>query len=293
MSKSTTDAYQIVTNRILEALDAGIVPWRKPWSLPAGMRPISIRGHIYTGINALVLGLSGYSDPRWLTFGKATEIGGNVRKGEKSTPAVFLKVVNRKADPDDDNEKPGKYHLLKKYALFNAEQCEGLDLPTIHIVPIKDFDPIAQAEGIIQGMPNRPAISHDGGDRAFYVPRLDSIHLPPRYAFENAGEYYSTALHELGHSTGHPKRLDRKDLKELAAFGSETYSKEELVAEFTSAFLCHEAGIEQTIENSAAYIRGWSRKLKADKRLVIQAASQGQRAADYILDRQAALQVAA
>ena len=127
-----------------------------------------------------------------------------------------------------------------------------MDLPAIDTGPVNDFDPIDRAEAIIANMPNSPTIDHSGGDRAFYRPLNDSIHLPPRYAFENAGEYYSTALHELGHSTGHPKRLDRKDLKGLAPFGSETYSKEELVAEFASAFLCHEAGIEQTIENSAA-----------------------------------------
>ncbi|MDA1229093.1 MAG: ArdC-like ssDNA-binding domain-containing protein, partial [Chloroflexi bacterium] len=170
---SNDKAYEAITARILESLDAGIVPWRKPWSLPAGMRPYSIRGHVYTGINALVLGLSGYSDPRWITFANAIEMGGNVRKGEKSTPAVFLKVMDRKPDPDDADEKPGKYAMLKKYALFNVTQCEGLDIPVIDTGLVQDFDPIAQAEAIIANMPNRPAMGHDGGDRAFYRPATD------------------------------------------------------------------------------------------------------------------------
>ena len=132
-------------------------------------------------------------------------------------------------------------------------------------------------------MPNPPSITNDGGDRAYYRPSMDSIHMPAMSTFHGAGEYHATLFHELSHSTGHSSRLDRDSLETPAPFGSEIYSREELVAEFGAAFLCAHAGIHGTENNSAAYIAGWSKALRADKRLVIQAASQGQRAADYIV----------
>jgi antirestriction protein ArdC len=132
-------------------------------------------------------------------------------------------------------------------------------------------------------MPNPPRIGFDGHDKAFYRPVTDSIHLPDRNSFDSAGEYYSTLFHEMTHSTGHQSRLNRSTLTEVVPFGSETYSKEELVAEFGAAFLCAHAGIENTVSNSAAYINGWLKKLRSDPKLAILAASQGQKAADYIL----------
>jgi antirestriction protein ArdC len=133
-------------------------------------------------------------------------------------------------------------------------------------------------------MPNPPRIGFDGHDKAFYRPVTDSIHLPDRNSFDSAGEYYSTLFHEMTHSTGHQSRLNRSTLTEVVPFGSETYSKEELVAEFGAAFLCAHAGIENTVNNSASYINGWLRKLRSDPKLAILAASQGQKAADYILN---------
>lgn len=284
--KRTTDrqskAYDLITERILAALEGGEVPWRKPWSLPAGMSPQSVTGHAYSGINAILLGLSGYTDPRWLTFRKANELGGHVRKGEKSMPVVLWKPIEREVEKDDGETEAKTIWLLRYYSVFNVEQCDGLSLPTIDMP--QEFDPIQTAEGIIAAMPNSPSIDHKGGDRAYYSPSSDEVHLPLRAAFESAGEYYSTAFHELGHSTGHNKRLNRHDLETgIAPFGSEVYSKEELVAEFCAALLCNQSGIENTIDNSAAYIQGWAKVLKKDKRLVVTAASQGQRAADFIL----------
>ena len=137
---------------------------------------------------------------------------------------------------------------------------------------------------IVEGMPNPPTIDHDGGDRAFYQPSTDSIHMPAVSSFEGAEEYHSTLFHELSHSTGHESRLNRHGMETgIAAFGSAVYSKEELAAEFGSAFLCARAGIQSTLDNSAAYIDGWRKALNADNRLVITAASQGQKASDYIL----------
>jgi len=284
MSNGNTKAYDVIADRILASLDRGEVPWRKPWGLKPGIMPQSVTGHEYSGINALVLGLSGYGDPRWLTFRKANELGGHVRKGEKSTPVVLWKPLQRETE-DDSGEKITKtFWLLRYYSVFNVEQCEDLSLPAV--AAPKPFDQIEAAETIIASMPNKPSIAHDGGDRAYYVPATDSIHLPPHTAFDGAGEFYSTAFHELGHSTGHEKRLNRHGLETgIATFGSATYSREELAAEFASAFLCHESGIENTIDNSAAYISGWASVIRKDRRLVVQAAAQGQKAADYITGR--------
>ena len=278
---SNDKPYAVITTRILDALESGDVPWRKPWSLPAGMRPQSVTGHAYRGINALVLGLSGYTDPRWLTYRKALELDGHVRRGEKSMPVALWKPIERQ---DDDGETK-VYWLFRYYSVFNVGQCEDLNIPELEVADMPDIDPIAEAEKIIAEMPDPPTIANDGLDRAYYVPTYDAIHLPPLMTFEGADEYYSTAFHELGHSTGHAKRLDRDMGKTLAPFGSPVYSKEELVAEFTSAFLCHESGIANTIENSAAYIQGWSRKLKEEPRLLVQSASLGEKAAQHILGK--------
>jgi antirestriction protein ArdC len=276
-------AYDVITDRILAALDVGEVPWRKPWSIKPGMRPHNATSkRPYSGINALMLGLSGYSDPRWITYRKAAEAGGHVRKGEKATPVVFWKVLLR--DAEDANGEPvtRKWWMLKYYNLFNVSQIDGLDLQAID--EPETFDPIAAAEEIIAEMPNAPTVTHDGIDRAYYRPSLDAIHLPPQAAFDGAEEYYSTAFHELGHSTGHESRLNRHGLETgIAPFGSETYSREELVAEFAAAFLCNASGITNTVENSAAYVTNWAKVIRKDHKLIIQAASQGQKAADYIL----------
>jgi antirestriction protein ArdC len=223
--------------------------------------------------------MTSYTDPRWLTFKQCSAKGGNVKKGEKSTLVIFWKLQDVTTDPDGELTER-QIPFLRYYLTFNVEQCEGLDLPKLES---RKVDVIAQAEAIVAGMPNPPSISYDGGDRAYYVPARDSIHLPARNSFESAGEYYSTVFHELTHSTGHQSRLDRQTLTEVVPFGSETYSKEELVAEFGAAYLNAHAGIEGTLDNSAAYIQGWLKALRNDPKLAIIAASQGQKAADHIL----------
>ena len=235
----------------------------------------------YKGINALMLGLSGYGDVRWLTYKQAAERGGQVRRGEKSTPIIFWKQTQV-----EDTEKPGKTKtipMLRHFAVFNVEQIDGLKLPKL-AVQENTINVIEQAEAVIANMPQRPSIDHDGRGRAYYSPTGDSIHLPPQNAFESPDEYYSTLFHELGHSTGHETRLNRHGMETgIAPFGSATYSKEELAAEFTACFLCHLSGITNTVDNSAAYIKGWASKLRSDRKLVLQGASQGQKAADFIL----------
>jgi antirestriction protein ArdC len=286
-------AYDVITDRIIAALDSGVVPWRKPWALAPGQRPHNISSkRPYTGINAVVLGLAGYTDPRFITYRNAAQLGGNVRKAQRGAPVVWWKSYDKPCDPTHpgevcnrcDPKHPGvrRWWSLGYHTVFNVEQCDGLDLPAIETP--EEFDPIDAAETIVAGMPRPPSITHNGADRAFYRPSEDTVHMPPRSAFDGAGEYYATLLHELGHATGHASRLDRHGMETgIAPFGSATYSREELAAEFTAAFLSADAGIENTLDNSAAYIAGWAKAVRQDRKLVVQAASQGQRAADYIL----------
>ena len=168
--------------------------------------------------------------------------------------------------------------MLRYYTVFNVEQCEGIAAP----VARTSVNPIGECERIMQGMPNPPAVQHDA--RACYRPSIDTVGMPSRNAFNSAEEYYSTLFHELTHSTGHTKRLGRDGIEKLNTFGSESYSKEELIAEMGAAMLCGIAGIERkTLSNSAAYLQSWINVLKSDSRMVVQAAAQAQKAADYIV----------
>ena len=226
----------------------------------------------------------------WLTMRQANELGGHIRKSEESTVVVFWKVDETKQSTEDlDNEtadaKARRRFLLRYYRVFNLEQCElpQAILDKIPTVETHEHDPIEAAERIMAAMPNPPEIQH-AGSKAFYSPIADRITLPPRELFASAEEYYATALHETVHSTGHQKRLAREGICEVAPFGSAVYSKEELCAEMGAAYLCAEAGITAAvIENQAAYLAGWLKKLRDERKLLIHAAAQAQHAADYIL----------
>lgn len=280
------DAYQIVTDRIVAALEQGIVPWSKPWRAVAGYGPTSLTtGKPYQGANVLTLGveslLKGYSSQYWTTYKQCAERGGSVRKGEKATPVVFWRIVKKEGKKPDD--KPETFAVLRYFSVFNTDQCDGLSVPTVE--PLKEFDPIAEAERIADGMPHRPTVKHSPQDRAYYSPLLDYVHMPNRGMFGTAEGYYGTLFHELVHSTGHSSRLNRKGIEAVAPFGSETYAKEELVAELGAAFLCGDAGINPRIPQHASYVASWLAALKDDKRLIVTAASAAGKAASYIAGR--------
>jgi len=279
--------YDVINSKIMELLESGTVPWRKTWNATSNHPKNLVSKKEYRGINIFMLACMSYSSPYWMTFKQASEKGGHVKKGEKSTPVIFWKWLDKKDVGGDDAETVtvnGKIPMLRYYSVFNLEQVEGIEPPPAIETTVTPFTPVERAEQIIAGMPLRPDI-HYGGNQPAYSPVLDYVKLPIREAFESPEEFYATSYHELIHATGHSMRLGRKGILEPSYFGSHEYSKEELVAEMGAAFLCGHAGIERTIENSAAYIQGWLKALKNDRTLLIHAAAQAQKASDYILNR--------
>jgi antirestriction protein ArdC len=282
------DLYAEVTNQIVTMLEKGVVPWRSPilGRNTAGYPKNLQSGKAYRGINTFLLAFTawaqGYDSVYWLTFNQAKERGGVVKKGEKSSMVVFWKEYEV---IDKDNGEAKKVPILRYYNVFNARQCDGIKIPdSVKFEPL-DFKSIEAAEEIVKGYTDAPAIEH-GGQSAFYRPSTDTVRIPEPSRFTSAEEYYSTLFHELGHSTGHTKRLDRKLDTDPKPFGSPDYGKEELIAEMAAAFLCGHAGIQPAvIENQAAYLQGWLKQLKNDKKLVIAAAGAAQKAADWILPK--------
>ena len=274
------DVYQIITDRILAMLDAGVNPWRKPWRAAAYKPPQNLLSRRpYRGVNVILLGLSPYASPYWMSYRQTLQAGGHVKKGEKASLAVFWKMFD-KADSADPTKRE-RIPVLRYYNVFNVEQTEGVDYPKPE-VPTFTHDPIAEAERIAAAMPQPPTITNADERRAFYRQETDTVNVPPLARFEKAAEYYSTLFHELTHATAHPSRLNRKT-EGPQAFGSANYGREELIAEMGSAYLCGKAGIlDETADNTAAYLDGWRALIKADRRAVVLAAAAAQKAVDYI-----------
>ena len=296
--------YQVITDKLIELLEQGVIPWRRPWA--AGPASVSYRGYPYRGINTMMLsamasfyGLRG----AWITYKQATKLGGKVKKGAKSVPVIYWKWIEPKAGSGANsgtgsspilasNGRKGKSKipLCRYYRVFSICQVEGLEDPSWLSKGREEaeeaIEPIEQAERIWEAYPERPELAH-GGDAAYYAPMLDKICMPDRVLFESAELYYLTLFHEMTHSTGHHARLKRFDDQDVAAFGSESYSKEELVAEIGAAFLAAEAGLQAQglLEHSASYLSSWIRVLKEQPRMVVMAGAQAQRACDLVLNR--------
>ena len=272
-------SYERITERIETLLAAGVVPWHKPWKASTGLPRNLITQKPYRGINVFLLMAMGYESPNWLTFRQAIQLGGSVKKGEKSCPVVFWKQFKIE---DEESGEAKKIPILRIYHVFNTAQCEGLKPVTAaEEVPLT----VTSATEIVAKMPQPPKIK-SGMSHAFYQPVNDTVGMPERKRFESEDAYHATLFHELVHSTGHESRLKRASIMERNGFGSMPYCKEELVAELGSAFLCGQAEIvDRTIDNSAAYIEGWLDSLKDDPTLIVYAAAQAQKAADFILGR--------
>ena len=272
----TSKVYQVITDRIIGLLAKGCVPWRKPWATSEPRSLVSDRP--YRGINALLLSATPYSSPYFITYKQAQERGGHVEKGERGWPVIYWRWLER----EDTQGEVKRFPLLRYYTVFNArEQCSGLDIPEPESRP--EVPAIERCERVVTGFADGPTIWWGGGS-AYYRPSTDTVHMPDRNRFTSPEELYSSLYHEIAHGTGHQSRLARPGITDPAMFGSHKYSKEELVAEMCAAFLCARAGIApQTIQNQAAYIKGWLRRLRDDQTLVVHAAAQAQKAADLVL----------
>ena len=292
----TGDVYDRITERILELLEQGVKPWSPAHFTKVGFPRNFHTGNFYQGVNTFLLAMQRYASPFWLTYLQAQDLGGQVRKGEKSSAIVKYGKFSKPEDGNSpDGEKLQSRGYLKSYSVFNSPQIEGIEFPDPPPHPERpESQQIEEAARIVAGMPDPPDIHEGRFTRAFYAPHTDSVDMPNRKSFASETAFYSTLFHELAHSTGHPKRLARESLTQSEGIGStdpearRNYGKEELVAEMTASFLCAHAGIlEDEIEQNAAYLQGWIKTLKAkdNRRLIVSAASQAQKAADYILGR--------
>jgi len=270
------DLYQEITNRIMEQMEGGVIPWQKPW-VSSGSCSSYATGKAYGLLNQMLLGHPG----EYATFKQIQAVGGHIRKDEKSSMVVFWKWIEQ--DDEETGEKK-EIPFLRYYNVFHIDQCEGLSAKHLQKLP-ESASADQTAEAIIAGHVQRSGVKlqHREGDKAFYRPVSDSIILPLLAQFHHTAEYYSTAFHEMVHSTGHKSRLDRLD--RTAFFGSEAYSKEELIAEIGAAALVNHVGLEtaNSFRNNAAYVQNWLQVLRNDKRFIVSAAGKAEKAVNLIL----------
>lgn len=270
--------FQIVTDRILEQLENNVIAWRKSWQ---GGVPVNyVTQKPYQGINLLLLPYGG----EWLTFLQIQQAGGKVKKGEKSSMIVFFKMLEKNKD-DIDSEEKEKIPLLRYSNVFHISQTEGIKSKQ-QPIDLNNINPIDEADSALTDYINRSGVTFKnvtGSNEAYYRPSTDTIIMPDIKQFDKSEEYYSVALHECSHSTGYKTRLNR--LSETASFGSNDYSKEELIAEIASCMCMNYLNLEipDTFNNSIAYIDGWRKKIKDDNKLILTAANQAQKATNLIL----------
>ncbi|MBP3644829.1 MAG: DUF1738 domain-containing protein [Clostridia bacterium] len=270
------DIYAAVTDRIIAQMEQGIIPWHKPW-VACGSAISRSAGKPYSLLNQMLLGRPG----EYVTFKQCQQEGCKVKKGEKASMVVFWKWIEEK---DPETEEVKQIPFLRYYNVFHIDQCEGLTSKHAPVMP-DTASADQNADQIIDGYVQRSGVKlmHRDGGRAFYQPATDSVTLPHRKQFKATAEYYSTAFHELTHSTGHKSRLDR--LERTAFFGSEAYSKEELIAEIGAAALVNHVGLETSasFRNSAAYLQNWLQVLKNDKCFIVSTAGKAEKVVELIL----------
>lgn len=297
------DIYEQVTSRILSQLEQGVAPWKSPYFSKVGFPRNFSSGKAYQGINVFLLGSLRFTSPYFLTFIQAKELGGFVRKGEKGSLVVKYGTYSKHEEDTTAQEETSAEtcRFLKAYTVFHASQIDGIEFPEPAALPdLTMTEKTARARAIVEGMPCPPSF-HEGSAVPCYRRMSDSVHMPERRYFESEEAYYSTLFHELAHSTGHASRLARKSMLEnkgIDASGDtarKIYAEEELVAEMAASFLNAHAGIiEDEHANSSAYLQAWIDALKSKdaKKWIIRAASQAQKAANYILDTSPELQPA-
>ena len=280
MAKSV---YEMVTERIIEQLEQGVIPWEKPWTGIRSGAYNRISKKSYSLLNQMLLQHKG----EYATFKQWQDLGGHVRKGEKSEIVVFWKIQPIEEEKEDGTKEVKQIPLLRYFNVFHISQVDGVE--PLSKDALNEIEPIEKAESILHSYWTKENITveHVASDKAYYSPSLDMIHLPLFEQFISANEYYSTAFHESIHSTMKESRCDRAEDRKgkLVAFGSNEYSKEELVAEIGSASLMNIIGIEtnKSFRNSSAYIQNWLSVLKNDVKFIVSASSKAEKAVDYIL----------
>lgn len=294
MTKEKRDVYQIITDIILERLERGDIPWEKPW---VGYRN-GVSKRNYSGLNTLLLSGCNYGSVDFFTYKQIQKLGGKIKEDElkNSHMITFWKISKFlpegvDADSLDADEQDGAYKtsvLLRYYRVWNREQCEGLpDAVADDAIGAVDEDsealtPYEAAERVVAEYEDGPTIA-EGEQQAYYLSKSDHVNMPKRGSFKSHEAWYSTLFHELAHSTGHRRRLNREDMK---TYRGESRAREELCAEIAASFLCGEAGIARpVIDNTVAYIQSWIKALKDDKKCVAIAAQAAQKAANWILGR--------
>lgn len=274
------DAYQEVTNSIIAAIEEGCPPWQKPFTGDKGGAcfPIRSTGEAYQGINVLMLWLQAdkneFNSAHWFTYKQASERKAQVKKGSKSSRIIFFSNLNREDDKGEEYQIP----FIKTSNVFNADQIEGLPADYyVEVEPIQDLgtEPDARLDQIFKAIGIKTKTTDE--PRAFYSPANDYVHMPPIETFKSAEAYYTTLAHEQIHATGAKHRLDRE-----FSGKKKTYAFEELIAEIGACMLGAKIGMKPDFGNSGAYIEGWLKCLEEDKKAIFQAASQAQKAVNYL-----------
>lgn len=289
------DLYETITSKIIAELEKGVIPWERGWTV-SGQKITSesqaktlafnrVSKTAYSLLNQMLLTNRG----EYATFKQWQELGGKIKKGAKSEFVVFWSVYQKTKKVKDDEEIIVNIPVLKYYQVFHISDVLGVDaLEFAENEKVSEFDKIEHAENVITEYSNREGVPIVyGGDKAYYTPSKDEIHIPDRFKFGKRNiEFYSTVFHEIGHSTGAENRLCREGITELAMFGGETYSKEELIAEITASGMLNYLGIdtEKSFRNNTAYIQSWLKALRNDKKLIVQASSKAEKAMNYIIN---------
>lgn len=281
-----TDVYARVTAKIIADLEQGVRTWQRPWNAEhaAGniIRPLRATGEPYRGINVVLLWSEaldkGYTAPIWMTYKQAASVGAQVRKGEHGATVVYADKITKSETNDNGEASERSIPFMKAYTVFNVQQIDGL--PAHFTAKLEPPHPVARIEHAEAFFAATGITIQHGGNKAFYSPSRDIVQIPPRESFRDSASHAATVAHELTHATSHPSRLARELGKR---FGDDAYCVEELIAEMGAAFLCADLGITPEVqEDHAAYLAHWIDRLRTDKRAIFTAASQAQRAVDFL-----------
>ncbi len=302
--------YEIITEKLVAQIEkSGKLPWQKPWktsmtTLRSGRvvnpnEPINyVSKRNYKGVNFWLLQCNEYESNYWVTFKQMLSLKGKLnidaetgKTKEKATPVIFWDIRKSEVINKEGKKEEKTFYFLKYHSVFNFDQITFEKQPKEIVADvvkeeIEEIAPIEAIEQIVKNIPNCAKISNDGGSRAYYQPSNDSIHMPKQNHFVGSEEYYSTLIHELAHSTGHPSRLNRDTLTKSCGFDSDIYSKEELVAELSASFVLGVTGIstKETEKNSAAYLQSWIKSFKSDTKMIFWASKEATKSTNYILN---------